>query len=95
MAWLRIIKSLKKMKVLYKDAELVIVSPKGFTDNVGVEVEYNECTFRIEDEDGIPFSVVLNSKAVKPSDERHTGLLEVEVDNEGKRKPKLISFKVE
>jgi len=83
------------MLVKYNAAELVAIAPKGFTDKDGVEVEYNECYFRIEDEDGVPFVVVLNSKAVKPDQERHTGTLEVDIDNEGKRKPKLVSFKVE
>jgi len=84
------------MKVVYKDAELVLCSPKGFTDKDGVEVEYNECVFRIEDENGVPFAVKVNSKIVGPKQERHTGTLELELDNEGTgRKPKLISFKVE
>jgi len=83
------------MKVAYSGAELVAVEPKGFTDKEGVEVEYNQCYFRVEDENGVPFVVIVNSKSVGPTQERHTGKLELDIDNEGKRKPKLIYFKVE
>jgi len=83
------------MKVLYKAAELVAIEPKHFTDKAGVEVEYNEAYFRIEDENGVPFVIKVNSKAVGPANERQTGTLELDIDNEGTRKPKLLSFKVE
>lgn len=70
----------------------MLVEPHNFTDKEGIEVEYNTCYFRIEDDNGMPFAVILNTKAISTKQERKIGLLEVEIDNTGKNKPRLTSF---
>lgn len=83
------------MQVKYKDVELLAVVPHNFTDKEGIEVEYNEGFFETKDDDGISSVMQFNTKQPIASKVREHGILTVEIDTQGKNKPRLVSFEVE
>lgn len=83
------------MLVKYKDVELLALVPHSFTDKEGVEVEYNECFFETKDDEGISSVMVFNTKQALASKVREHGILSVEIDSQGRNKPRLVGFEVE
>jgi hypothetical protein len=83
------------MLVKYSNVGLLAVEPVSFTDKEGIEVEYNKCYFRTEDDDGVSRVLQFNTKLPLASSEGEVGILSVEIDETGRNKPKVISFKVE
>jgi len=80
------------MKVFF-DVRLIAFVPKKFEDNEGKTVEYNEAHFLYESEEGERQVVQLNTKSDLSPAIDEDGILELDIDVSGKRKPRLLSFK--
>lgn len=81
------------MTVFYEVKCLAVVS-KGFTTNEGEQVDYKECYFLDEKEDGTRTVIQINSKL--PEVEKFEGkecVIGVDMDISGSKKPKLTSIK--
>lgn len=72
-------------------ARLFAFNKKGFEKN-GEKVEYNECIFLNENDNGTRSVLILNTKQDFSELIDKEGTLEVEIDLTGKNKPRLVSF---
>jgi len=83
------------MPVKYSEVQLLAFIARSFEDKEGLTVEYNEAHFLLENEAHERSVFVLNTKLDLLMEEGKSGTLTVEVDPSGKRKPRLVSFKVD
>jgi len=81
------------MKVFYEVKVLAVVA-HSFTDKEGVQVEYNECYFLNEAENGERSVYKFNSKneQVKAL-EGESAVIEVDIADSMERKPRLIGIR--
>lgn len=79
------------MKVFY-DCTLFAFNPHKFKDNNGEDVSYNQAVFLNENEDGSREVIQLNTKLELKDSLDKKGVLELEIDSQGKQKPRILSF---
>lgn len=81
------------MKVFF-DVEVLAVVEKGFTDKEGLEVSYKEAYFLNETDEGVRTVLKFNSKLSDLSSfESKSAIIEVDVDESGRNKPRLVGIK--
>jgi len=80
------------MKVFF-EVSCLAVKPHKFIGDDGEDVAYNEITFLNVTDDGREV-ITLNSKQGEPLWVDKDGVIAVEIDPTGKKKPRLLEFKV-
>lgn len=80
------------MKVYFDDVSILAVIPAKFFDDQGNEVVYTEVHVLHEDADGRREVIKFTPREFDKANEGRDGVIEVDVDVSGKRKPRLLGF---
>lgn len=80
------------MRIFLDNCEIVGIVPHAFKDNMGEMVSYNEVYIHRFDDSRDPSVMKFNSK-LERLNKGMLGTIELEIDETGQRKPRLIEFK--